>query len=323
MATFLATRKMDPALIARIERSIGARARPAPGKRGTVRLRTSLFRLAIAIAVTALASTVLLSRRRYQQEVSRARTALVEMVHANTAQLTPEERSFVSRIEPWVYGLAASYEGEIMTDEIRRANALDAALARPSVYVRGPVSAFTSSAAIAETASASTRDSFLLCLLDPPASRAEKVVLAKVRAAYAGGGNVAGHARRLHDAEGGLRQLLSPWEERILQARELRDLERIQAELGKVDVADTKRAAHADLLIVAMDEPGEPGPADLDGERAHQVRIAIVDVVGDKLLLRMRKRVDPNWLAAATRSNYASAVDGCALALDVRAGVAR
>jgi hypothetical protein len=70
-----------------------------------------------------------------------------------------------------------------------------------------------------------------------------------------------------------------------------------------------------------MDEPGESGPADLDGERPHQVRAAIVDLRTDKLLIRVRKRVDPDWLAASTRSNFASAVDGCALALDVRASV--
>jgi hypothetical protein len=131
------------------------------------------------------------------------------------------------------------------------------------------------------------------------------------------------HARRLHDAEDGLRQLLAPWEERVDNARELRDLERIQAELAKVPVAETKRAAEAELLIAAMDESDEAGPADLDGERAHQVRVTIVDIRAAKVLLRLRKHVDPNWLATTTRSNFASAVDGCALALDVRADVAR
>jgi hypothetical protein len=67
-----------------------------------------------------------------------------------------------------------------------------------------------------------------------------------------------------------------------------------------------------------MDEPDEAGPADLDGERPHQVRVALIDLRAGKIVLRTRKRVDPNWLAATTRSNFASAVDGCALALDIR-----
>jgi hypothetical protein len=313
---------MDPELIARIERSVGAGARSTRGKRVTARLKATLLRLVIVLGITALSSTLLLARRRYQQEVSSARAALREIVRANAALVTADERTFLNRVEPWLLGLAASYEGDVLADEIRPAKALDAVLARPSVYVRGPVSAFARAAGIADAASASTRDSFLLCLLDPPASRVEKVVLSKVRAAYAGVANTGEHARRLHDAEVGLRLLLLPWEERLQNARELRDLERIQAEVAKVPIAETKRAAEADVLIAAMDEPGEAGPADLDGERAHQVRVLIVDLRASKVLLRTRRRVDPNWLAAATRSNFASAVDGCALALDVRAVVA-
>ena len=67
-----------------------------------------------------------------------------------------------------------------------------------------------------------------------------------------------------------------------------------------------------------MDEPGEPGgPTELDGERAHAVRIGIVALGPAKVLLRMRKRVDPSWISTAKRPEYASGLDGCKLALDV------
>src|SRR5689334_7678270 len=154
---------MDPALVARIERSIGARKRPTRGKRAAVRLRVSVLRLAIAVGVTAIATTALTARRRYQQEVARVRTELLATVHANDALITPDERGFMRRVEPRLTGLAASYEGDVLADELRSAKGLEDALARPSVYVRGPVSAFGSAQAIADTASASTRDSFLLC----------------------------------------------------------------------------------------------------------------------------------------------------------------
>jgi len=314
---------MDPALIARIERSVGGGVRTARAKRVTARIRTSLFRLTFAIGVTAIASTALISRGRYQQEVSRARSALRDAVHAQNASITPDERTCIVRIEPWLLELAAAYAGDVVVDELHPPKALDAALARPSVYVRGPVSGFTSAAAIANTASSSTRDTFLWCLLDPPASRAEKVVLSKVRAAYSGNANVAAQAHRLHDVEAGLAQLLSPWEDRINGAHDLRDLERIKAELARVPLTETKRAAQAELLIAALDEPDEAGPADLDGERAHQVRVAVIDLRAGKVLLRTRKRVDPNGLAENTRSKFASAADGCALAFDVRAVVLR
>jgi hypothetical protein len=309
---------MDPALVARIERSVGSRPRAARAKPSTPRLRTSLLRLTIAVAVTALATTAILARRRYHQEMARTRASLLDTVHAQEAALTPEDRTFMSRVEPWITGLTGAYEGDIAADELRLPKGLDAVLARPSVYVRGPVAAFGKSNAIADTASASTRDSVVLCLIDPPASRVEKVVLSKVRAAYGGGVNVAEHVRRLHDAESGLRRILSPWEERIRNAPELHDLQHIKAELAEIPVQETKRALRAELLIATMDEPDEAGPADLDGERPHQVRVALIDLRAGKIVLRTRKRVDPNWLAATTRSNFASAVDGCALALDIR-----
>jgi hypothetical protein len=312
---------MDPALIARIERSVGSRPRAARATPSKTRRYTSLLRLAIAVAVTALATTAVLARRRYHQEMARARASLLDTVHAQEAALSPEERTFMSRVEPWITGLAGPYDGDIVADELRVLKGLDSVLARPSLYVRGPVAAFGNSNAIADTASASTRDSLVLCMIDPPASRAEKAVLSKVRAAYGGGANVAEHVHRLHDAESGLKQILAPWEERIRNAPELRDIDHVKTDLAKVPVFETKRALRAVLLIAAMDEPDEAGPADLDGERPHQVRVALIDLRVGKMLLRTRKRVDPNWLAATTRSNFASAVDGCALALDIRSAV--
>lgn len=311
---------MDPALIERIERSVAGRGRTRE-RRETPRIKTTILRLAVAAAIAAVAISVLLARRRYRQEVARARAELLETVQGRNAALSGDDRAFMARVEPWLQGLGASYEGDVTSAELRSPKELDSLLARPSVYVRGPVSAFASSAAIAETAAASTRDALLLCLLDPPASRTEKTVVAKVRAVYGSGAFSSEHARRLHDAADGVRRILSPWEERLQTARELRDLERIKIDLSKVHVEEAKRAVRAELLIAAMDEPGPPGPADLDGEKVHDVRVAIVDLRAGKIVLRARKHVDPNWLSASTRSTFAAATDGCALAYDIRSAV--
>jgi hypothetical protein len=319
VSTFLATSKMEPALIERIERSVAGRGRTRK-KREPRRIKATLLRLAIAVAITAVATSVLLARYRYRQEVARSRARLRETVAAQSAALSADDRGFMTRVEPWLRGLGAAYEGDVTSPEVHSSKDLDAILARPSVYVRGPVSAFASSAAIADTAAASTRDALLLCLLDPPASRTEKTVVAKVRAVYASGA-FSEHARRLHEAADGVRRILSPWEERLQTAHELRDLERIQIDLSKVHVEETKRAVRAELLIAAMDEPGPPGPADLDGEKAHDVRLAIVDLRAGRVVLRARRHVDPDWLTASTRSTFAAATDGCALAFDIRSAV--
>jgi hypothetical protein len=313
---------MDAALIGRIEVSVRG-SRHARSKKVAPRTKRALLRVALVIVLVGIASAVLVARRRYREEVNATRASLLETLHAQHNALTPQERDVMARIEPWLQNLGASYEGDVVASEIRSVKALDALLARPSVYVRGPAGAFTTSAAIAEAAAASTRDSFLLCLLDPPATRGEKAVLSKVRTAYAGGGATSGQARRLREVVEGLHRLLLPWEDRLQHARELRDLDRIKGELSNVHAEETKRAAQAEILIVAMDEAGEGGAAELDGERPHHVRVAIVDLRSGTLLLRVRKRVDPNWLAASTRSNFASAVDGCALAFDIRGDIVR
>jgi hypothetical protein len=73
-----------------------------------------------------------------------------------------------------------------------------------------------------------------------------------------------------------------------------------------------------------MDEPGDgAGPTELDGERAHAVRIGIVDLAAARPLLRLRKLVDPTWISLAKKSEFASGLDGCGLALDVHESVGK
>jgi hypothetical protein len=93
---------------------------------------------------------------------------------------------------------------------------------------------------------------------------------------------------------------------------------------SKAPIEGAREAAKAGLLVYAMDEPGEPGGAtELDGERAHMVRVGIVDLTAAKVLLRVRRRVDPSGITPAKRSLYASGLDGCGLALDIRESITR
>ena len=75
---------------------------------------------------------------------------------------------------------------------------------------------------------------------------------------------------------------------------------------------------------MAMDEPAPlTSPAELDGERAHEVRVAIVEVASSKVLLRLRKHVDPSDWSPKVRPDYARGLDECALAADVREAASR
>ena len=87
-------------------------------------------------------------------------------------------------------------------------------------------------------------------------------------------------------------------------------------------IARAKQAARSELLLVAIDEPGgADGPTELDGERPHPVRVALVDLVANKVLLRARHVVDPSGISPARRAMYAIGLDSCALALEVHEDV--
>ena len=118
--------------------------------------------------------------------------------------------------------------------------------------------------------------------------------------------------------------LLRPeWEKSVLSAQDQPELDRLEATFRRSPSEAAARAAKATQLLLVLDEPGDaPGPTELDGERAHDVRVVLVDLSHDQLRLRLRRRVDPSWLSATTRAEYARGVDGCSLALRVRAVLA-
>jgi hypothetical protein len=316
VGTFLTTPKMPPALRERVEDSVRGR-RHHRSDRKDVRARlTSLVRFSIPIAVAALVVAVTYLRHQDRLELERSRASLLGAVGAQTASLTPDERGKMALIESWLVRLSGAYEGDLVADELRSPG-LDAVLARPAVYVRGPVGSFSAAPGVAAAAALSFDDSFVACLFDPPPSRSEKVALAKVRA-LSGAGSGA-HANRLDDGERSLPFLLPAWTDRIRSVADLEGLDRLRREFERAPIDRGRQVFRAALLLVAMDEPAPPGgPTELDGERPHDVRVGIVDLTAERILLRTRKHLDPGWISANTRSVYARALDDCALALDVR-----
>jgi hypothetical protein len=102
-------------------------------------------------------------------------------------------------------------------------------------------------------------------------------------------------------------------------AREPWELAKLQRELDAAPIAEASVAASAPLLLFVMDEPGDGrGPTEIDGERSHEVRVGLVDLRLAKVLLRLRIHADPDWISPGVRSLFASGLDACRLALDVR-----
>lgn len=324
MPTFLTTSKMDPALAARIESSVSGKKGP---RRSVARSRRLVLLLRLVVVVTVATSVygIVVGRRESKLALERTRTTLLESVREQGASLVPEDHTAVARVEAWLLRLAGEYEGDLVAAELGAPNALAATLARPMVYVRGTSDAFAGSPQVAAVSATSTKDALVLCLLEPPESKSEKALLDKVRVVYSGGWNLesrTANVRRLNEAIVGLPFLLPPWTERVRAADDAAELARLRAELERAPIARAKQAARSELLLVALDEPGgTDGPTELDGERPHPVRVALVDLVANKVLLRARHVVDPSGISPARRAIYAIGLDSCALALEVHEDV--
>lgn len=323
MATLLSTSKMNPALKARVERAVGGQHQ---GTARVVRRIVSIARVVLVLTIGFAIYSVVQGRRQHQRELSRSRSALLEAVSVKGATVSIEDRAIVTRAESWIFPLAGAYEGDLVADELHAPGAFASMLAsRSSLYLRAPIDAVKSGPRIAEAASTSTKDSLLLCLLEPPPSRTEKVLIDKVHVAYLGGAAMeqrTANVHRLNDAIVGLPILLPEWESRVREAPDATVLARLRAELDRAPIARTKEAASSRLLLVAVDEPGVgTGPTELDGERPHAIRVVLADLDKSKLLLRLRLPVDPSWISASRRPTHASGLDACAFAFDVHARV--
>jgi hypothetical protein len=281
----------------------------------------SFARFGLILLVVAIVCSVVNVRRRARDELSGARAELLTKVRTQSLSLSESDRTSVARTEAWLVAFSRVFEGELVADELRVPGVFAATLRRPLLYVRSGIGAFSGSRQIAEASATSQKDAFLSCMLEPPASRTEKDLLAKVRLAYAGGPAVEQHTsnvRRLYEAEASLPLLTPAWAARVERAADLGELTKLRRDFERAPIEAGKRAVRAELLLVAMDEPGEGGGAtELDGERAHWVRVGLVDLASERMLVSLRKRVDPSFISVAKRAEYASGLDACGLAFDV------
>jgi hypothetical protein len=319
VATFLTTPKMPPELAARVRASVRG---PRAGKKLSPR-QVALLRAGAALAVIGLIAWFVLARRQRARELEAERASVLDAVRSASSELGDAERSMATRARQWLGREDGAYQGDVVSPSLRGA-AFAAALGRPMVYVRGPLGHFGSESDLVAVAEASFADAFVLCLVDPPAERTEKSLRARARAVLAGGERVAAiaHVERLHDALHGLRVLQPDWESRLRAAETLREVAVLREELGAAPLEAARRAARAEVLLVATDEPSLGGPTELDGASRHWIRATLMDLASGEVLLRLRTLVDPEWIHPDTRIEWANGITSCEAALDVRAQAA-
>jgi hypothetical protein len=253
--------------------------------------------------------------------LERTRTDLLEALETEASQLSAQDLQLVQRMQPWLATAALAYEGDLVSNAIRSEAGLASLLERPAVYVRGPQKGFSDSERVVETAAESGKDSFVLCLLDPPEERSEDAMLEKAHAAQRAVGVAeerTANVRRLYDAIVGLRLLAPEWVKKVRETDDIVHLFGLRDLFEKSPIARATQAAKAELLLYVVDEPRESGITEMDGANIHHVRVVIVDLSKSEVVLRTRRRVDPTWVSLKRRSRYAREFNSCALALDVR-----
>ncbi len=321
MPTLLTNKRMSPELAARIEKSLRDGRTARLGHRWVAVLR-------VAVLLVIVSSVISLIRFRLEQksEFTRDKQELLRAI-ADAGPLSEADQQVVPGVERWLKRLAeGAGEDKIAAALSGDDAALRKLLKQPSVYVRGDVDAFAARGSLREAAANSQNDAFVLCLLDPPSERTEKALLRKVRAAYAGGDTLretTQHVSRLHAAHVGLQYLSPEWAERVRATESPAALARLKQQYAAAPLDATRQVLRSRLLLALMDQPGEPGkPIELDGERPHPVRFALVDLAAGKLLLQLRRSVDPSWVSPKQRARYSRGLDDCALAMDIHSALA-
>ncbi|MBN1606313.1 MAG: hypothetical protein JW940_06750 [Polyangiaceae bacterium] len=324
MPTWLVNPKMDPALAARVHASVTGRRGRAMAAR-SIAPTVATIRFVVLVGVAGLVVAILLQIRSDRAQLVSQRSTLLRTWSAKASPFTPKQREFLVRLERLFARYSGPYSGDLVAAELRAPGGLAAVLARPSVYVRGPIAALATSEGLARAAADSGKDSLLVCLLAPPDPRTEKALLKTARMAMSGGAPIqqlVPQVRRLLEAEVGLPFVMPAWGERIRNAKDAYALDRLELALNKAPLAAAKRVVEAELAIAAFDEPANTGAAtELDGENAHSVRLVILELESGRALLVMRRQVDPTWITPNRRSLYARELDGCKLALEVRDAV--
>jgi hypothetical protein len=317
--TLLVTSKMSPALAARVQTAVsGQHARGRPLK-ALLRFLTLSFVMISAVGVVRF-------RQQRAQKLETERAELLSTLEQAGKSLNRSDRELPQRVATAIaLQSTPNYPGDELPEPPLRDTDLTEVLALPTLYVRGSLDALARPDRLSDVAAGSSKDAFLLCLLSPPEARTEKALRLKASAAAAQSKTTlqaSAHVERLAPLLQALPLLGRPWADRVRSAETSEALEKLAKLVAAAPLTAAVRAAKARQLLLVLDETAAAtGPTELDGERAHPVRVALIDLPGGEPRLRFRGKVDPAGLSDQSRTAYASGIDSCTLALDFRRAV--
>ncbi len=312
MPSWLLNDKMSPELRSRVLRSLGV---PAGHARVGPRA-IALLRFAALAGILGSVAAWSWMQHHVQDELTQAKRGLSRELRAARRDLSPTAFQLESRVRPWIRTATAEYLGDERPTESGRSDVLAELLSQDAVYLRGPLIDLQDERSLRRVASESRKDALLFCLLSPPAEATESAMLPKLSGGIAG--ERAAHVQRLLTGLVGLPLLAPSWQERVERAEFIDDVRELRRMVEAAPLADARRAALADLFILALDEPklGD-GPSEFDGTNRHFVRVFVIDMKKAAVLLSVRRLVDPAWISESRRHRHARDLTSCRLAREI------
>lgn len=319
MPTFLTNANMNPALRARIVRSLSGRSRSSRLPPRFVAALRLVSVLGIALAI----GTYVSHRREQAETLRRTKQDLIERIERHATGISEEDRKTVPRAREWLERLGAAYAGDRVGPELGTPEAVAREFRRPAAYVRADSAELSSPASIASAIAESTPESLVRCLYDPPEARDEKALLERLRDSGAVREGSALLVEPLGAAEVALPLLDPAFAEQVERADHVAQVRELARVVEGAPLLEARRAARAEVLVVALDEPKPSGVVvELDGTHRHAVRIHVVDLRAERELGRVRLEADPEWVSESKRVKHARALVDCRLGFDARRALA-
>ena len=316
MPNLLANDRMSAALRARIQESLrtDARARVGGQSHGVSRP----LRILGAFALVLLCGFLWNSYRQSRVEFRREKAQVLKRLELETQALSQELRRKTAFLDELLEQAQAQYPGDFVDPLVRDVTKLGELLERPLVYVRGAIHEFQTKRERRSTFPEGGPDALIRCLIEPPPSTSESDLLRHLGHVYQPA-TFRGRFVNMEPAYRAFDFIDSDFKTQLESTQAARNLTALSRKLDAAKLREAASAAKAELFVYVLDEPKVKGvPSDLDGEAEHDLRFSIVDLSTQKTLVRVRRRVDPEWISEKSRIAYSRELNSCRLAWELR-----
>lgn len=314
MPSLLVNSSMPKALRTRIETALVSDLRQRTLFPGRGRAR-KYIRAVLALASIALSWTLVVTYRQSRREVEQKRSATLSSYQRLAATADTATRARIASARERIAQLGAAKNG---WSEVGGHAEVAALAGRPLLYLRADAHTLQRPSGSEAAARDSEVDALAACLVTPPANLRESTLLRAI-----GKSAPKGHVHALSEALAALDFFDSNFAEQVRSAEHMQELEHLATRLTRPTLEQAVLSLRAEVLLVVIDEPKAEGVvSDFDGEAAHAIRLAAIDLASARVIWQHRAEVDPAWISDKSRLAYSRALNGCRLAYDLRQGAA-